>query len=352
MRDHLPPLSAAELSRFAGKRVLITGAGGYLGSALARQLAGTQVAHLTLLDLAEHGLYRLDQRLHAQRERPTYSLVVGDVGDHALLEEVFTDSLPDIVFHAAARKHVPLMEENLFAAAETNVLGTLALVEAAERFGTESFVLLSTDKAVAPISVMGATKRIAEQSVLAARGRQHGGTNFTCLRLCNVLGSTGSVAPLFARQMATGGPITVTHPEATRFFLSRHDAVRHLLRTSLAVTQSGLLVPQPHDALRVEDLAHFLLARNPLSQGAIAITYTGLRAADKLHEQLFGEAETVAGSPYAGAAEITSPFNAEHLESSLPVLAEAVASRDRQGLLHALGQLVPDYHAVSALETA
>lgn len=348
LTDHALPLSAEELSLLSGRHVLITGAGGFLGSAIARTLAKADVAHLTLLDIAEYGLYRLEGQLQRERRSTLCTFAIGSVNDGALLAELFSGSPPDIVFHAAARKHVPLMEENIFAAAETNVLGTLALVQAAERAGIERLILLSTDKAVDPISVMGATKRIAEQIVLSARERQHNRLNFTCLRLCNVLGSTGSVAPLFARQLRSGSPLTVTDPQATRLFLSSRDAVRHIIRAVTRTTHTGMLIPQVSPAVRIEELAMFLLDRAGRREDGKAIIYTGLRAADKLHEQLLSEAEHAEQGPHK-LHEVKTNFNAALLGALIPVLARAVAVRDRHALLRTMRQLVPEYRAPASL---
>ncbi len=339
--DVVSPLGADELRSFAHRRVLITGAGGYLGSALARALAAARVAQLVLLDIAEFGLYRLQQELAASGCLVEAVFLVGDVCDESLLREIFARHRPEIVFHAAALKHVPLMEANALAAAQTNVLGTASLVRAGAQAAVASFVLLSTDKAVEPISVMGASKRMAEQIVL--RERQDGRSAFKVIRLCNVLGSTGSVAPHFARQIEAGGPLTVSHSAATRFFLSRADAVRLVLRACLDDSTTDLLVPRVGPARRIEELARYLLRRDPKAGAPVTIAYTGLRPADKLHEQLVGSGETETEHPDPAFVGVQSPFSESFLQVALDDIKGAVATRDRSRLRSAMQKSLPEY---------
>ena len=341
LANSVRPLSAEERLFFLGKRVLITGGGGFLGSALARTLFQLPVSRIVVLDIAEYGLYQLEQDLQVTQNSPALIPVVGSVREEALLRELFAEHRPEIVFHAAALKHVPLMESNALAAAETNILGTHALVEEATRSKVQSFVLLSTDKAVEPISIMGATKRIAEQIVLCARGQ---GNVINAVRLPNVLGSTGSVAPLFARQIAGGGPVTVTHPEVTRYFISQIDAVRHLLRSAWSRTPTGLIVPLVGPARRVEDLAEYMIQKATNEPRTVRIVHTGLRTADKLHEQLvspFETAEGWAGDPATLA--IFGSFDPLHLKEALAGIRQAVDVRDRVLLLQSFQRAVPDF---------
>ncbi len=336
--DRIDPLSPEEESFFRGRRVLITGAGGYLGSALARTLARLGVSRILLLDTAEYGLYRLEQALPQSLDR---QLILGSVTDAVLLRELFCDHAPDLVFHAAALKHVPLLETNSLAAAEINVLGTEALLHEARQHSLTSFVLLSTDKAVVPSSIMGATKRLAEQLVLREHAQGH--TVFRAARLCNVLGSTGSVAPLFARQIAAGRPLTVTHPEASRYFLSRTDAVRLLLRAATLDPTHGLLAPEVGAPHRVEDLALFLREQAP-GPARSQITYTGLRPADKLHEQLMGPDERA--HPYPGRPDLFAIQSSSApivLAQALREIRAAVARREAARLLRAIEAAVPEY---------
>ena len=204
-----------------GKRILVTGAGGSIGSALARSLVAFAPRQLVLLEAAEHSLYEIDAALPHELD---FVPVLGSVTQPALLKELFARHQPQIVYHAAAYKHVPLMEQNPFAAIENNALGTSVLVEAARAGGVEQFILLSTDKAVDPVSIMGASKRIGELIVLAAGGK--------AVRLGNVLGSEGSIVPLFLKQIASGLPLTVTHASMRRYFLTISDAVTLLLHAA------------------------------------------------------------------------------------------------------------------------
>ena len=225
-----------------GKRILITGAGGWIGSALTRSIAGFAPNQLVLLEAAERNLYEIDTALRQLPCPIEHVSVLGSVSQPALLAEIFIRYRPQIVYHAAAFKHVPLMEQNPFAAIENNSIGTHLLVEAVSvNAETEQLILLSTDKAVDPVSIMGASKRIAELVMLAPRTAS---ARMKAVRLGNVLGSEGSIVPLFLKQILAGQPVTVTHPEVRRYFLTTEDAVALLLHAASAETPQGILVPE------------------------------------------------------------------------------------------------------------
>ena len=334
----------------AGRSVLITGAGGFLGSALARALATVPVRRLVLLDISEYGLYRLEQDLNTLEAGPEASYIVGSICDGSLLRAIFAADVPEIVFHAAALKHVPLMESNVIAAARTNVLGTELLLQAAGHYGAKRFVLLSTDKAVEPISVMGATKRIAEHLVLAAAEKHSRGGRFIAVRLCNVLGSTGSVAPLFVRQIAQGGPVTVTHHDATRYFVSRETAVRCLLHAAATGSENSLLIPNVEASSRIDDLARYLIERCSAPAIDIKVIYTGLRAADRIHERFLSKDENVRSDGLVErllAVEGRHPDN-QLLEEAMSGIRIGVSTRDIDLVLRSLGLVGREYKDRSA----
>ena len=336
-----PGASAKEyLPAFEGKRILVTGAGGFIGSALARSLASCPVETLLLMDNAEHGLYLLDQEIPAGDSYPDYRIIVGSVCDQSLLTEVFTRHRPHIVFHAAALKHVQLMETNPFAAVEVNTIGTEIVVRNAAIHSVEQLILVSTDKAVDPISVMGASKRLAELVVLSYSSS----TQMKALRLCNVLGSTGSVAPLFQRQLTQGLPLTLTHREATRFFISIDRTVACLLATAGQHCR-GIFVPEVGAAYRIEELARFMVEKCMALQSEII--YTGLRNGDKLRERMTSSLEQCASHSHADLITmVESPhLKWAQLETGLQLLREALATRDLRRLIGHLRELVPEYAA-------
>jgi FlaA1/EpsC-like NDP-sugar epimerase len=323
----------------AGKRVLITGAGGSIGSALAHTVAASSPASLVLLDSSENGLYQVDRSLQEAGSREYVSLL-GTVCDSDALDHVLTEHRPEIIFHAAALKHVPLMEQNPFAAIENNVFGTYALAHSAIEHGVEQIVLVSTDKAVEPRSIMGASKRIAELILLNLGGS----TRMKVARLCNVMGSQGSVLPLFLEQIARGGHVTVTHPDAQRYFITLDDAVRALLDALDVGSSKALLLPGVGSAVRILDLARYLIG---VHQSSASIDFTGLRPGDKLSEQLISSRESMSFEGKLGGSGlriIDTPIpNATELCAALDTLREAVHGRDLQGLLRGINALVPEY---------
>jgi FlaA1/EpsC-like NDP-sugar epimerase len=316
--------------------LLITGAGGSIGSALALRLAESSTSRLVLLEASEARLYQLKQAMASVRRNADATFVLGNAGDSAMLEEIFVAHRPRIVFHAAAHKHVPLLETQPLAAIANNVFATEMLVAAAARRGAR-VVLLSTDKAVQPASVMGATKRVAEEIVLASGGM--------ALRLANVLGSSGGVTEVFREQIAHGGPMTVTNPEACRYFLSMEEAVDLLLATaSIAkyTVSATLLCPALEADYSIAELAGFM-ARALAPGREIPIHFTGLRPGDKLAERLWDDGEC-ASSAADGLLSIRSNRpQPQDFASGVAALRSASQERDLAEALKQLCILVPDY---------
>ena len=277
----------------AGKCVLITGAGGSIGSELCRQVARYAPGRIVLFELSEFNLYTIEQELTESHPGIELVRLIGDVKDLDYLRATCARWQPQVVFHAAAYKHVPLMEEhNAWAALRNNTLGTYHAALAAAEAGAERFVLISTDKAVNPTSVMGATKRAAEMviSSLAAEP-QHAATRFIAVRFGNVLGSSGSVIPKFKKQIARGGPVTVTHPDIIRYFMTIPEAARLVLQAAAIGETGQVLVLDMGEPVRIVDLARDLIRMAGHSPDEIAIEFTGLRAGEKLYEELLTEAD-------------------------------------------------------------
>ena len=274
----------------AGKRVMVTGAAGSIGSELVRQLAAMDVAALILVDIAESGLYDVQMELLAKDRSAPLHVLVADVRDRTRMEAVMRQHRPQVVFHAAAYKHVPLMEAQPSEAVGTNVGGTLTVARLAVELGVERFVLISTDKAVNPTSVMGASKRIAEMVVSALA--TEGSTVFVTTRFGNVLGSSGSVIPLFRKQIAAGGPVTVTHPEVNRFFMTIPEACRLVMEAAAMGKGGEIYVFDMGEPVRIADLAEKMIRLSGKEPGTdIAIVYTGLRPGEKLYEELLATSE-------------------------------------------------------------
>jgi FlaA1/EpsC-like NDP-sugar epimerase len=331
--------------------ILIAGAGGSIGSALARRLVALAPPNLLLLEASESRLYALQRDWSASSAACPITPILGNVADRPLLEHIFAQHAPRLVFHAAAFKHVPLMEEQPLAAIANNIFATETLTKVAAAHHAR-IVLLSTDKAVQPSSVMGATKRVAEHIVLAARG--------TVLRLGNVLASGGSVAEIFARQIAHGGPITVTDPAARRYFLTLDEAVDLLLLAAAHPQPSTLLAPVLPCTHFIADLAHFM-ARELAPGRDIAIQFTQPRPGDKEAELLWSPGDpahsvSAAASPESSLAAMVSiqspPLSAPQLDAGLVNLRIALDARALATALASLQSLVPDYtpsHAVLEL---
>lgn len=282
----------------SGKTVLVTGAGGSIGSELCRQLLRFEPTRLLLFEASEFVLYSIEQSLAGTSGDAEIVPLVGDVKDERRVSEVFATWQPDLVFHAAAYKHVPLMEvDNAWQAVRNNVLGTLVVGRTAQSFGAERFVLVSTDKAVNPTNVMGATKRLAEM-VCEALHMQGGATQFEMVRFGNVLGSTGSVIPKFQEQIARGGPVTVTHPEINRFFMSIPEAAQLVLQAASMGRGGEVFVLDMGEAVKIVDLARNMIRLCGYTEEQIRIEFTGLRPGEKLYEELLADTEATRETPH------------------------------------------------------
>lgn len=329
-----------------GKTVLVTGAGGSIGSELCRQIAQYKPASLVLFERYENALHTLLLELRAAYPHVGVLPVIGDVTMSDRVEEVFRQTGPDIVFHAAAHKHVPLMELNPKEAIRNNVLGTRVVAEASLAAGVDRFVLISTDKAVNPSSVMGATKRIAEH-VIRGLGQQ-GMTKFTVVRFGNVLGSNGSVVPLFAEQIRKGGPVTVTDPEIKRFFMTIPEAVQLVLQASVMGQGGEVFVLDMGEQIKIADLARNMIVLSGLVPGKdVSIVYTGLRAGEKLYEELFEDSEQVepTAHPKINRA-VGASLQADDLEQWISELPTRLSQRDEEELLQELKRFVPTFQPV------
>ena len=269
-----------------GKRVLVTGAGGSIGSELCRQIHRYDPAELIMLDRDESALHAVQLSIHGRALLDDGSTVLADIRDANHLADIFAERRPQVVFHAAALKHLPLLEQYPGEAVKSNVWGTLAVLDAAERAGVERFVNISTDKAAAPTSVLGCSKRIAER--LTAHTARHASGSYLSVRFGNVLGSRGSVLTTFRAQIAAGGPVTVTDPDVTRFFMTVQEAVELVIQAGAIGHGGDVLVLDMGEPVRIEDVARRLVAE---SSRPVRVVYTGLRPGEKLHEDLFGPGE-------------------------------------------------------------
>ena len=273
----------------SGETVLITGAGGSIGSELCRQITRFTPKQLVLYEASEFALYSMEQELAQKFPSISIACLVGDVRDISRLEQVFAEYKPAVVFHAAAYKHVPLMEENnAWQAVRNNVYGTWCVASVAQRYGATKFVLISTDKAVNPTNVMGTTKRLAE---MICQGMQNGGTQFVMVRFGNVLGSTGSVIPKFREQIAKGGPVTVTHPEVTRYFMSIPEAAQLVIQAGCMGQGGEIFVLDMGESVKIVDLARDMIRLSGFSDTDIKIEFSGLRAGEKLYEEVLANSE-------------------------------------------------------------
>jgi FlaA1/EpsC-like NDP-sugar epimerase len=302
----------------AQKTVLVSGAGGSIGSELCRQIARYRPKLLVLFELNEFALYSIAQEFSERHPGLAIVSAIGDAKDATRVEAIFSQHRPEVVFHAAAYKHVPLMEEaNAWEAVRNNVLGTRVLAEAAVRHRARKFILISTDKAVNPTNVMGASKRLAEITCQALQPRTE--TQFVIVRFGNVLGTAGSVIPRFREQIARGGPVTVTHPEITRYFMSVEEAAQLVLQAGLMGANGEIFVLDMGEPVRIVDLAREMIKLSGFSENDIRIIFTGLRPGEKLYEELLADSERTLPTPHPKLRVAQSP-------APPPALADEVLS--------------------------
>lgn len=327
----------------AGKRLLVTGAGGSIGSELCRQIARYDPQSLILFERYENALHSLMLELKATFPGLKIFPVIGDVTVPDRVSEVFQQAGPDIVFHAAAHKHVPLMELNPKEAIRNNILGTRVVAEAALKAGVDRFVLISTDKAVNPSSIMGATKRIAEHVMQECH--RIGLTKFTVVRFGNVLGSNGSVVPLFSEQIRKGGPVTVTHPEIKRFFMTIPEAVQLVLQASVMGQGGEVFVLDMGEQIKVVDLArNMIVLAGLVPDKDIQIVFTGLRPGEKLYEELFEEDEQIEPTTHPKIYRaVWTPVLTGELSEWVESLTMTLPKREEEELLQDLKRLVPGF---------
>ena len=322
-----------------GRRVMVTGAGGSIGSELCRQIARLNPASLVMLERYENNLHAIRMELEDARQQFGLYPVIGDVTDAARLAEIMRESRPEIVFHAAAHKHVPLMEENPCEAIKNNVRGTRLMAQAADEFGVDRFILISTDKAVNPTNVMGASKRLAELIVQTqANGSS---TSFCIVRFGNVLGSNGSVVPRFLEQIKKGGPVTITHPEIRRFFMLIPEAVQLVLHAAAQAEGGATYVLEMGDQVKVIDMArHLIRLSGFVPHEEIPIDFIGLRPGEKLYEELVGRDEDVGASANAKILRVTSRSTPpENLAEAIACIEDDAAHGRRPAMFATLREL-------------
>ncbi len=354
-RDTVPPSERLLGACITGKSVLVTGAGGSIGSELCRQIINVNPARLVLLDSSEFGLYEIENELRKRLETIDggaaieVAALLGSVCNQRHMENLIETFRIETIYHAAAYKQVPMVERNIFEGVSNNIFGTLVAARAARKFGVRNFVLISTDKAVRPTNYMGATKRLAEQ-VLQAMAQGDGETKFSMVRFGNVLGSSGSVVPLFRRQISAGGPVTVTHPEVTRYFMTVQEAAQLVIQAGAMAAGGDVFVLDMHEPIRIVDLARKMIhlmgydiRDGNTYRGDIAIEYTGLRPGEKLREELMiGESVTGTEHPKILRAE-EETLLWERLEPLLAQLEQACGNFDLDGIQQVLKEAVDGF---------
>ena len=347
-RRHVEWDAAKVQAAHEGKSILLTGAGGSIGSALALRIAASGPRLVLLLENCEQNLYQVHNEMNRIAYGAPFVSILGDIADRALLDAIFTQHHPEIVYHAAAFKHVPMMEANPLAAIRNNTLGTYALAQAVKRHGADKLIMISTDKAADPHSVMGASKRVAELALLALSS---GKTRMDSIRLGNVLGSQGSVGLLFLQQISRGSPVTVTHQDVRRYFLTLEETVGFVLAGTALDSTGSIWVPELGPPLKVLDLAEHLIRNAALPPGDDApIAFIGLRAGDKMVEQLVSTRESMEGRTVCGLRRVTGPqLSLGDLETAVAELTEILRTRNLPDLIQTLCRIVPEYRPSAGL---
>jgi FlaA1/EpsC-like NDP-sugar epimerase len=332
------------------KTVLVTGAGGSIGAELCRQIARVEPARLVLVDNAERALFEIERELVDERGFPAAHPVLGDAKDREKLRGVFERYRPEVVFHAAAYKHVPLLEANPLESVRNNISATRCAAEVAVEFGAERFVLVSTDKAANPKNVMGQSKAVCEWIVEVFGARDDVRTRFVAVRFGNVLGSSGSVIPIFRRQIARGGPVTLTHPEMTRFFMTIPEAVSLVVQAGAIGGRGRVYVLDMGEPVRIVDLARKMIRLSGKEPGRdVAIEIVGARPGEKLHEELWGEGEIAEPTGHAKILRASRPaIDAAWLEDELAELERLVEAGDTLAVVARLGAMVREPRRAAA----
>lgn len=331
--------------RLKGKSVLVSGGGGSIGAELCRQIASLKPEKLIILERCEFNLYQIEQSLQKISPETALHIYLGDVGDEVRVKQILNIHQPDVIFHAAAYKHVPLLQHQLRETAKNNILGTQTFAELAVQFNVTSFVLISTDKAVNPTNIMGASKRIAELFCQALNERSK--TRFITVRFGNVLDSAGSVVPLFRQQIANGGPVTVTHPDITRYFMTIPEACQLILQAGAMGYGGEIFVLDMGSPIKIRYLAEQLIRLSgKIPDQEIPIIYTGLRAGEKLHEELFHSEEEQMSRTRHSKIMLAASRSAQwdHLIEHLNLLKEATEKHDEKIIYRLLKILVPEFH--------
>ena len=335
--------------KIEGRAVLITGAAGSIGSELCRQVARFEPERIVALEISETALFHLESEIRASFPGVPFHAEIGSIQNVQRLDELMEEYRPKIVYHAAAYKHVPMMESQIFEAVENNILGTFNVAVAAERHGVSDFVMISSDKAVRPTNVMGATKRISE---LVIKSLNENRTRYVSVRFGNVLGSNGSVVPIFKKQIAEGGPVTVTHPDMRRYFMTIPEAVQLVLQAS-TMGQGGeiFVLDDMGEPVKIVDLARNLILLSGLRPDEdIAIKFTGIRAGEKLYEELSGYDENTTSTDHAQIKILMgSGLPEETMAAYVRCLREACEKRDIKDLLLSFKDIVPEYNPSSTI---